>query len=200
MCTIAGAYLFHWLAFQFEAAAQVSTARPAKLATEHNWSATPSDDLAQVGNKIVHMQSCPAGVNGRESEYWVLIDGPESKRAYRCGTGQGHGRDVRRGRAARHASVRYGKSACRRLHNSQRFQWVAEGYYRGPFCSTNAPGTSRSGNVSVPPGEYKAFARVSNRASNTTVDFSGSIIECWMDDVCIYAETRRVPSSFRTSR
>jgi hypothetical protein len=51
----------------------------------------------------------------------------------------------------------------------------------------------------VPPGEYKVFARVSSRASNITVDFSGSIIECWMDDVCILAETRRMSFFCRTS-
>jgi hypothetical protein len=31
------------------------------------------------------------------------------------------------------------------------------------------------------------YARVSIRASNITVDFSGSIIECWMNDTCIFA-------------
>ena len=36
------------------------------------------------------------------------------------------------------------------------------------------------------PKELKAFARVSIRASNLTVDFSGSILECWMDDTCIF--------------
>ncbi len=38
----------------------------------------------------------------------------------------------------------------------------------------------------MPPGEYKAFARVSIRAANLTVDFSGSILECWMNDTCIF--------------
>ena len=36
------------------------------------------------------------------------------------------------------------------------------------------------------PKELKAFARVSIRSSNLTVDFSGSILECWMDDTCIF--------------
>ena len=38
----------------------------------------------------------------------------------------------------------------------------------------------------MPPKELKAFARVSIRSSNLTVDFSGSILECWMDDACIF--------------
>jgi hypothetical protein len=38
----------------------------------------------------------------------------------------------------------------------------------------------------VPPGEVKAYAPISIRASNITVDFSGSIIECWMNSPCIF--------------
>jgi hypothetical protein len=38
----------------------------------------------------------------------------------------------------------------------------------------------------VPPGEFKAYAPVSIRASNITVDFSGSIVECWMMGTCIF--------------
>jgi hypothetical protein len=54
------------------------------------------------------------------------------------------------------------------------------------FTPSNPPGSSQSGKVIVPPGELKAYARVSVRASNITVDFSGSIVECWMLDTCIY--------------
>jgi hypothetical protein len=54
------------------------------------------------------------------------------------------------------------------------------------FAPTNPAGTSQSGKVIVPPGEFKAFAKVSVRSSNITVDFSGSIVECWMNDSCIY--------------
>src|SRR6266568_3422481 len=55
------------------------------------------------------------------------------------------------------------------------------------FTPSNPTGSSQSGKVIVPPGELKAFARVSVRASNVTVDFSGSIVECWMNDTCIFA-------------
>lgn len=54
------------------------------------------------------------------------------------------------------------------------------------FTPTNPNGASQSGKVIVPPGQYKAFARVSIRASNISVDFSGSIVECWMNDTCIF--------------
>jgi hypothetical protein len=54
------------------------------------------------------------------------------------------------------------------------------------YVPTNPTGTSQSGVVVVPPRELKAFARVSIRSSNLTVDFSGSILECWMNDTCIF--------------
>jgi len=38
----------------------------------------------------------------------------------------------------------------------------------------------------VPPGELNAYARITIRASNQTIDFSGSIINCYMDDTCIF--------------
>ena len=39
----------------------------------------------------------------------------------------------------------------------------------------------------MPPGELQAYARISVRASNLTVDFSGSIVNCYMKDTCIFA-------------
>jgi hypothetical protein len=54
------------------------------------------------------------------------------------------------------------------------------------FTPTNPTGTSQSGRVVVPSGELKAYARVSIRGSNLTVDFSASIVECWMNDTCIF--------------
>jgi hypothetical protein len=54
------------------------------------------------------------------------------------------------------------------------------------FTPSNPNGGSQSGKVIVPPGELKAFAHISVRASNITVDFSGSVVECWMNDTCIY--------------
>ena len=39
----------------------------------------------------------------------------------------------------------------------------------------------------MPPGELQAYARISVRASNVTVDFSGSIVDCYMSDTCIFA-------------
>ena len=54
------------------------------------------------------------------------------------------------------------------------------------YTPTNPSGSPQSGVVVVPPKELKLYARVSIRSSNLTVDFSGSIVECSMDDTCIF--------------
>jgi hypothetical protein len=68
------------------------------------------------------------------------------------------------------------------------------------FAPSNPNGSSQSGKVIVPPGELKSFARVSVRASNITVDFSGSIVECWMNATCIFAGMFPVLRSSQTLR
>jgi len=40
--------------------------------------------------------------------------------------------------------------------------------------------------VVAPPGELKLYARVSFRSSDQTIDLSGSIFECWMNDSCLF--------------
>jgi hypothetical protein len=50
----------------------------------------------------------------------------------------------------------------------------------------NPAGTSQAGRVIVPPGELNVYAQVSIRSSDLTVDFSGSILDCWMNDTCVY--------------
>ena len=78
------------------------------------------------------------------------------------------------------------QSACGRIHCGQCIQWVAGGAYRSAFVPGNPAGLAQSGRVMVSVGEFDAYARVSIRSSNITVDFSGSIADCWMDDTCIY--------------
>jgi len=40
--------------------------------------------------------------------------------------------------------------------------------------------------VIAPPNEFRAYARVSVRSSNLTLDFSGSILECYAADTCLF--------------
>ena len=49
----------------------------------------------------------------------------------------------------------------------------------------------------VPPGELKVYARVSIRSSDMTIDFSGSIVECYVNDTCIFVGDPSNSNAFR---
>jgi hypothetical protein len=158
--------------------AQTPAGQPAKIATEYDWSMRPTEDLGQPGSKTVSLAACPPGVKGNEPEYWVLINGSEPAKVT-GGTCAGDGRPgtlqfVSHGTHARGETLPSASSG------------LQEALIAARFIPTNPTGGSQSGKVIVPPGEYKAFARVSIRAANLTVDFSGSILECWMNDTCIF--------------
>jgi hypothetical protein len=178
------AFIFFIVACQPEAAAQNPVARTTRYATEYDWSAAPTEELAQAGSRIVKLTSCPPGVKGNEPEYWVLIgasaDSGNSEPVKVTGgtcAGDGHPGTLQITTAKPHSAGYKVSSASGGLQ---------EAIIAARFVPTNPAGASQSGSVVVPPGEYKAFARVSIRASNLTVDFSGSIVECWMDDTCIF--------------
>jgi hypothetical protein len=163
--------------------AQNPAGRPAKPGTQHDWSMydwsmSPAQELGQPGGKTVAFAACPPGVKGNEPEYWILINGAEPAKVT-GGTCAGDGRPgtlqfMSHGVHARGETI------------SSASGGLQEAPVAARYLPSNPPGSSQSGRVIVPPGEYKAFARVSIRSSNLTVDFSGSIIECWMNDTCIF--------------
>ena len=51
---------------------------------------------------------------------------------------------------------------------------------------TNPSGNMEGGKVIAPPGEFRIYGRLSLRTINQTIDFSGSVFECWLDDSCIF--------------
>lgn len=158
--------------------AQNPAVQPAKLATEYDWSMIPAEVLGQPGSKTVALAACPPGVKGNEPEYWILINGAEPAKVT-GGTCAGDGRP------GTLQFMSHGAHARGEMLSSAS-GGLQEALIAARFSPTNPAGNSQSGKVIVPPGEYKAFARVSIRASNLTVDFSGSIIECWMNDTCIF--------------
>ncbi len=163
---------------QFFAAAQNTLGRPIKYATEYDWSMSPSEELGEPGSKTVSLAACHPGVKGNEPAYWVLINGSEAAQVT-GGTCAGDGRPgtLRFVSQRAHAGGETLSSASGGLQ---------EALIAARYAPTNPPGTPQSGTVVVPPRELKAFARVSIRSSNLTVDFSGSILECGMDDTCIF--------------
>lgn len=153
-----------------------------KYATDFAWNQSNGADLSTAGAKTVTLSACPQGVSGTEPQYYVYISGTGTAEA---------------------VLVTGGTCAANNLAGTLQFTTAnthPAGYAIGSasgglqesliaarFTPSNPAGTSQSGRVIVPPGEIKAFARISIRASNVTVDFSGSIIECWMNDTCIFA-------------
>jgi hypothetical protein len=152
-----------------------------KYATDFGWSQSPGNNLSTSGAQLVNLAQCPLGVSGTEPQYYIYISGTGTAEA---------------------ALVTGGTCAGNGLAGTLQFTTVnshppgylvssasgglQEALIAARFIPSNPAGTSQSGRVVVPPGELKLFARVSIRASNITVDFSGSIVECWMNDTCLF--------------
>src|SRR5438034_10371664 len=152
-----------------------------KYAPDFDWAQSPSADLSTAGPQTVNLAVCPAGVSGSEAQYYVYIPGAGTPEAVLVtgGTcaGDGQAGSLQFTTANAHTAGYSIGSASGGLQ---------EALVATRFTPTNPTGTSQSGKVIVPPGEFKAFGRVSIRASNIVVDFSGSIVECWMNDSCIF--------------
>ncbi len=152
-----------------------------KYATDFAWTQNPTADLSSAGAKTVTLTACPTGVSGTEPQYYVYVSGTGTAEAALVtgGTCAGNGQPgtLQFTTANAHPSGYVVGSASGGLQ---------EALVAARFTPSNPAGSSQSGKVIVPPGELKAFARVSIRASNLTVDFSGSIVECWMNDTCIF--------------
>jgi hypothetical protein len=161
-----------------QSAAQTPVGRPIKYATEYDWSMSPAEELGQPGAKMVELAACPRGVKGNEPEYWILINRSEPAKVT-GGTCAGDGRPGTL-QFMSHGAHAGGETI------SSASGGLQEALIAARYVPTNPTGTSQSGVVVVPPRELKAFARVSIRSSNLTVDFSGSILECWMNDTCIF--------------
>ncbi len=163
---------------QFTAAAQNPAGRAIKYATDYDWSMSPAEEADQAGASTVSFASCPPGVKGNEPQYWILINHSEPAKVT-GGTCAGDGQPGTLQFSSGHAHTRADTF-------SSASGGLQEALIAARYAPTNPPGTPQSGTVVVPPRELKAFARVSIRSSNLTVDFSGSILECWMDDTCIF--------------
>ena len=152
-----------------------------KYATDFSWTQNPTADLSAAGARTVTLTSCSPGVSGAEPQYYVYVSGTGTAEAVLVtgGTCAGNGQPgtLQFTTANAHPAGYAVGSASGGLQ---------EALIAARFTPSNPVGSSQSGKVIVPPGELKAYARVSIRASNVTVDFSGSIVECWMNDTCIF--------------
>jgi hypothetical protein len=152
-----------------------------KYAVDFSWSQSPSADLSTPGAKTVTLSSCPAGVKGSEPQYYVYI----------AGTGTFEAVQVTGGTCAGNGTSGTLQFTTLNAHPagytiSSASGGLQEALIAARYVPTNPTGNSQAGKVIVPPGEFKVYGRVSIRASNITVDFSGSIIECQVADTCIF--------------
>lgn len=150
-----------------------------KYASDFAWLAAPSDDLNAPGVHKVTIP-CAGGVRSSEPNYYVLLSGTGPAEAVKVtgGTCTAEGRS-----GTLEFKTQYSHPAGYKVGSAS--GGLQEALIAARFTPTNPNGTPQAGHVIVPPGEFKAYATVSIRASDMTVDFSGAIIECWMVDTCI---------------
>lgn len=159
-----------------------SSAAARRYSTEFNWSATPSDDMGASGAKTIHLSTCPNGVTGTEPWYFVYISGTGTAEAVRVTGGTCKG-DNQSGtlqfttQSPHPAGYTVGSAST----------GLQEASIAARYVYQNPPSRGASGGmVIVPPVEFNIYARVSIRATNQTVDFSGSTFNCYADDTCIF--------------
>jgi hypothetical protein len=152
-----------------------------KYAVDFAWTQSPTADLSTPGSKTVSLTTCPAGVRAAEPQYYVYIAGTGTFEAVQVtgGTCSGNGQAG----TLQFTTLNAHPSGYTVGSTSGGLQ---EALIASRIIPTNPTGAAEAGKVIVPPGEFKIFARVSIRSSNITVDFSGSIVECRMDDVCVF--------------
>jgi len=153
-----------------------------KYAPDFSWSQSPATDLSIAGAKTVNLPACVAGVTGTEPWYYVYISGTGTAEAVLVngGTCAGNGQAG----TLQFTTLNAHPAGYTITSASGGLQ---EALIAARFIASNPAGPSQSGKVIVPPGELQAYARISVRASNVTVDFSGSIVNCYMNDTCIFA-------------
>jgi len=152
-----------------------------KYASDFNWSQALATDLSVAGVKTVNMAVCPPGATGAEPWYYVYISG----------TGTAEAALVTGGTCAGNGQAGTLQFTTTNSHPAgytigSASGGLQEALIAARYTPTNPTGTSQAGKVIVPPGQFIAYARVSIRSSDITVDFSGSIVECWMNDSCIF--------------
>jgi hypothetical protein len=151
-----------------------------KFAPDYRWLARPTNDLSTPGNKTVNLSSCPNGVKGSEPEYWIYISGTGTEEAVRvtggsC-AGDGNPGTLQFGTIKPHSAGYTISSAT---------GGIQEASIGARITPTNPKGTPQAGKVIVPPGEYDIYGPVSIRSDDQAVDFTGSILNCYVNDPCI---------------
>jgi len=157
-----------------------------RSATDLNWRQSPVSVLTSPGKNTVTLDPCPPGVFATEPWYYVYIAGTGTPEAVLVtgGTCKGDGRPgtLEFTTANAHPSGYVVSSAS---------GGIQEASIAARFTPTNPIGISQSGRVVIPPGEYDVFAPIAIRAVGQTIDFAGSILNCYTpNDPCVLVGDR----------
>lgn len=153
-----------------------------RSAMDTNWRQSPTSPLNAVGKNSVTLNPCPPGVVASEPWYYVYIAGTGTPEAVHVTGGSCKG-DSRPGTlefatTSSHSSGYVIGSAS---------SGVQEASIAARLTPTNPTGSPQSGRVVIPPGEYDVFAPISIRASAQTIDFGGSVLNCYTpNDACLF--------------
>jgi hypothetical protein len=151
-----------------------------KYATDFVWAQNPSADMSVAGAKTLNLASCPVGVTGSEPQYWIYIAGTGTPEAVQVtgGTCAGNGQA-----GSLQFTTANGHSAGYTVSSAS--GGLQEALIAARYLPMGA-GVTQAGKVIAPPGDFNAYARISVRSSGMTVDFSGSTINCYMSDTCLF--------------
>jgi hypothetical protein len=168
-----------------------ASANVVRSATDFDWRQSPSSALNSPGQNSITLDPCPPGVIAAEPWFYVYISGAGNPEAARVtgGTCKGDNKPgtLQFTTASPHPSGYTVGSASTGLQEAS----IASRYsYLNPPSRVSA-----GGRVIVPSAELNIYARVSIRASNQTIDFSGSVLNCYTDDTCIFVGDPRNSNS-----
>ena len=160
---------------------RVTASTAIKLASDFQWLGAPSDELGAAGSHTIHLARCAPGVLGNESEYWIYITGAGNAEAAKVsgGTCKGDGQS-----GTLTITTRQSHGSGYRVSSAS--SGLQEASIAARWSNKAQPISFDSGKILVPPGEFKIFAPLTFLTSNQTIDFSGSMFECWVaDDACL---------------
>jgi hypothetical protein len=153
--------------------------------TAYQWQQTQSSSALVAGLDTITLAHCPPGVVAGDPSLYVYISGTGTPEAVQVtgGTCQGDGKPgtLQFVAASAHPAGYSVSSASSGLEESL-------------IAAAHSP--TQSGSIVVPPGEYAAYAQITIRVSNVTIDFSGSTIDCYMSASCIFLGDPKNPSAW----
>jgi len=165
-----------------EPAAQMAKPGLLKPSTDFAWTQLPVTDLSAAGAKTVSLSTCPAGVVGSETFYYVYISGTGKAEAVKVtgGTCAGEGKPgtLSFTTANPHPSGYTISSATAGIQEASIAAKI-------DIVSGNNYHYLRDGYVRVPGGVHQLYAPLDFVANEQTIDFSGAVLKCNFDADCI---------------